>query len=295
MDDGIASTSDPSLANKITGRVNYVSWYNGTPYVQLLNGRSVDASQLVGRKLRVTIHDDCVCDMCGEPHDSWRSTCDDCFGEAPPQTRCVMNPGSECTYAECPYPEYKRDDCSHTFVVYLVAKDEVKVGITRAARRVKRWAGQGASHGLVIAEAPNRKAAGIIEDALSERFPTRAGSGWYEPLSNPVDVLVEAAQTVPQFVPGDDRLHACLSVDGLNESALASRVVRIPGLTDGIQHTRAAKRNELSAGETGDGTVLGVRGSVIMTDEYAFNAYGLGGYRVTFETNTSGLIKEADH
>jgi len=149
---------------------------------------------------------------------------------------------------------------AHTYVVYLVTKADVKVGISRSDRRLQRWAEQGASHAIVVAETPNRKSAGLIEEAFSDRFETQSSSSWYEPRTSPVEDLVEATRTVPEYIPDDSRLHACLTLNDLDEDVVADRVVSIPHRATGIDHARGVNRPELEVGDNGEGTILGVRG-----------------------------------
>jgi hypothetical protein len=170
----------------------------------------------------------------------------------------------------------------------------VKVGISRSDRRLQRWAEQGASHAIVVAETPNRKSAGLIEEALSDRFETQSSSSWYEPRTSPVEDLVKATRTVPEYIPDDSRLHACLTLNDLDESVIADRVVSIPHRATGVDHAHGVTRPELEVGDSGDGTILGVRGSVILTNSFALNLKKRQGYRATIKTTAELAVEAGD-
>jgi len=278
--------------SSVEGHIGYFSWYRGIPSFSFINfDGTLDCDGLVDELLRVTLHEERVCANCGEKLSKTKySVCYDCK-QRPPFTQCIKTPGTDCTNADCPFPDYKRDACAHTYVVYLVTKDDVKVGISRSDRRLQRWAEQGASHAIVIAETPNRKSAGLIEEALSDRFETQSSSSWYKPRTSPVEDLVEAARTVPEYIPDDSRLHACLTLNDLDEAVVADRVVSIPHRATGVDHAYGETRPELTAGDCGEGTILGVRGSVILTDSFALNLKKRQGYRATIETTAELAIE----
>lgn len=282
----------------IEGSLGRLAWYNAAPTLHFQSKEErINGAALIGEQLTVTVHEEKVCSSCGECDltGTSRNICRECAG-VPPFAGCVMNPGTKCSYQNCPYPEYQRDSCAHTFVIYMVAKDTVKVGITREDRRVTRWAEQGASHALVVGEAPNRKAAGLIEEALGEVFPTKSSSSWYTPLNNPRERLATAAKDGVDSIPEDPRLRACYSAANHTIETLQDRVLSVPSLVqDGaVNHDHAADRPEIGVGQQFSGTVLGIRGSVILTDSFAFNTKKLQGHRTTIET-TSDIALRPDN
>jgi len=289
-----SSGDAPEYQYSVEGHIGYFSWYGGTPSLYFINSNAtLNCDGLVGESLRVTLHEEHVCANCGEKlSESKYSVCYDCK-QRPPFTQCIKTPGTDCTNADCPFPDYKRDACDHTYVVYLVTKGDVKVGISRSDRRLQRWAEQGASHAIVVAETPNRKSAGLIEEALSDRFETQSSSSWYEPRTSPVEDLVEATRTAPEYIPDDSRLYACLTLNDLDETVIADRVVSIPHRATGVDHAHGVTRPELAVGDSGEGTILGVRGSVILTNSFALNLKKRQGYCATIET-TAELAVEAE-
>jgi hypothetical protein len=270
------------FAHSREGHLDHLAWSRGRPSLRFFGfDEPVNCDGLLGEEIRITIHDENVCTSCGGEVDSGRSLCWDCTG-SPPMRPCIWHPGTECSWGDCPYPDYKRDACAHNFVVYLVVKDEVKVGITRGDRRQTRWAEQGASHAIIIGEAHNRKVAGIIEDCLSEEYSAKSDSSWYVPCDEPVPALVSAAREAGQYFP--ERLAACYTLAELTPEEIRRRVVTVPARVNDVAHEVVADHSHLSVGDRQRGRVLGVRGSVIATDAFTFNAKQHGGRRITLET-----------
>lgn len=239
----------------------------------------LDLNGLIGRQVCITVGEERLCTNCGTPTD-W-SPCSDCKG-TPPMAECVYNPGVACTYQDCPYPEFKADSCAHDFVVYLVAKDRVKVGITRAGRRTKRWKAQGATHALVLARAPNRKLAGIIETCCSSRLNDSATSEWFTPLADPKDALLDAVTVCGDVLP--DRLQPCLCAPDETDAERRARIVELDypeRNPDGIDFTTVDAFEQ--PGER-DGRLCAVRGSVLSTDSFTFNVRTHAGRPVTIAT-----------
>jgi hypothetical protein len=195
---------------------------------------------------------------------------------------CVYNPGVTCTYQNCPYPEFKAESCAHDFVVYLVAKDRVKVGITRAGRRIKRWKAQGATHALVFARAPNRKLAGVIETCCASHLDDRATSEWFSPLPDPEADLLNAAAICRDSL--SDRLQTCLCAPDETDAERRARIVELDypeRNPDGIDFTTVDSFDE--PGER-EGRLCAVRGSVLATNAFTFNVRTHAGRRVTIAT-----------
>lgn len=272
------------------GYLDHLTWHNNRPALRFFEfNHPVNCDSLIGEEIRITVHDSHVCSSCGGDIDSGRDICWDC-ADSPPMTPCIWNPGTECSWRDCPYPEYKRNACAHTFVVYLVAKDTVKVGITRADRRLARWAEQGATHATIIGECHNRKVAGIVEMSLAEEFPSKVDSSWYVPVDDPVDVLAEAAVEAGQYFP--DRLKGSYTLDGLGPAEIRNRVVSVPNRATRVNDAIVSGTSELSKGDRQRGHVVGVRGSVIATESFTFNTKLHAGTRITLETTADLAVPE---
>jgi len=239
---------------------------------------------LLGEQVRVQLQTEQYCTKCGSQ--AGGSICQDCAG-TPPIATCVQQPAERCQYADCPFPDYKQRSCSHEFVVYLAAAGDVKVGITKRTRTISRWQEQGANRALPIAIAPNRKAAGIIEQAASraEGIGQRLKHAWYEPMENPEETLVDAVFDAREMVP--ERLSSCFRWSEIpSRSYLLEEVVEVPYLaTDGLNHRLTSRLGVLQPGHAREGQVIGVRGSIVATDEFVINTRRYAGHGITIETD----------
>jgi hypothetical protein len=290
--DAFAPDHVSSDAAAVSGRIDRIIWPASSnppflgfvqPDVAGANQRGLRLTTLLGEHIRVQLQEERFCTNCGEP--SEQSICWDCL-DGPPFTNCVKQPAKVCTYADCPYPEYKEQSCAHEFVVYLVAASDVKVGITKRTRTVARWQEQGATHALPFAVAPNRKAAGIIERAVSQNTDVgqRLAHEWYVPIDDAEERLVDAFWDASSVIP--DRLRGCLRwSESTPRSALHREVVSVPWLDSPDLNPRLTSRHgALQPGNAREGRVVGARGSLIATDSFIINTRRHAGHGITIET-----------
>jgi len=261
----------------VSGHPTMVSWSRGKPRLYLADTDGpIDLAGLVGDEIRVDIQPGFRCQHCGDQADN--SPCQECQSK-PPFQQCVFTPGTSCTYQDCPFPSFKRRSCAHNFVVYLVAKDSVKAGITQADRAVSRWAEQGATHGMIIARTPNRRVAGIVEDALETVVSTESTKEWYEPLDEPKHALMEAVDSCRDALTEPLKPFSTLPTD---ETALKDRIVQVPVHFTGDDAT-VRTLPEISVDEGLQSAVLGVRGQIVATEDAVVNFDHLKGKQVTVE------------
>ncbi len=261
----------------VNGHPTMVSWSRGKPRLYLADvDGPIDLAGLVGEEIRVDVRSGFRCQHCGKRADN--SPCQECRSK-PPHQQCVFTPGTSCTYQDCPFPSFKRRSCAHNFVVYLVAKDGVKAGITQADRYVSRWAEQGATHGMIVARTPNRRVAGIVEDALEAVVPTESTKEWYEPLDRPRTKLVQAAHSCRKELTGSLEPFSVLPAD---EEALEDRIVTVPVHFTG-DDTTVTDLPEVGIDEHLQSEVLGVRGQILATAEGVVNFDHLKGEQLTIE------------
>jgi hypothetical protein len=261
----------------VSGHPTMVSWSRGKPRLYLADTDGpIDLAGLVGEEIRIDIQPGFRCQHCGNRSDT--SPCKECQSK-PPHQQCVFTPGTSCTYQNCPFPAFKRRSCAHNFVVYLVAKERVKAGITQADRSVSRWAEQGATHGMIVARTPNRRVAGTVEDALEAVVSTESAKTWYEPLDNPRKSLIQAADSCRDVLTGSLKPFSTLPAD---ETTLEDRIVSVPTHFQGDDAT-VATLPELSVNEGLRSEVLGVRGQILATQDAVVNFDHLKGEQVTVE------------
>lgn len=254
-----------------------VSWSRGKPRLYLADTDGpIDLAGLVDEEIHVNIQPGVRCHHCGNRADN--SPCEECRSK-PPHQQCVFTPGTSCTYQNCPFPSFKRRSCAHNFVVYLVAKGNVKAGITQADRSVTRWAEQGATHGIIVARTPNRRVAGIVEDALEAVVSTESTKEWYEPLNDPTEALTQAAESCRDVLTGSLEPFSALPEDSAH---LENRIVEIPvHVTD--NSTPIATLPELAVNEELRSKVLGIRGQLLATEDAVVNFDHLKGEQLTIE------------
>jgi len=254
-----------------------VSWSRGKPRLYLADTDGpIDLAGLVDEEIYVHVESGVRCHHCEERAE--KSPCNECESK-PPHQQCVFTPGTSCTYQNCPFPSFKRRSCAHNFVVYLVAKDNVKVGITQADRSVNRWAEQGATHGVVVARVPNRRVAGIVEDALESVVSTESTKEWYEPLDDPTEALIQSAESCRDVLTRPLEPFSALPED---MDRLEDRIVETPVhfADDG---TPVATLPELAVNEELRSKVLGIRGQILVTKDAVINFDHLKGKQLTVE------------
>lgn len=268
-------TTTASSQATVKGHPTMVSWSRGKPRLYLADTDGpIDLAGLVGEEIHVNIQPGVRCHHCGGRAD--KSPCEECQSK-PPHQQCVFTPGTSCTYQNCPFPSFKRRSCAHNFVVYLVAKDKVKAGITQADRSVSRWAEQGATHGMIVARTPNRRVAGVIEDALEAVVSTESTKEWYEPLSDPTGVLIQTAESCRDVLTGHLEPFSILPE---NTNRLEDRIVETPvHFTE--NGTTVANLPELAVNEKLRSKVLGIRGQILATEDAVVNFDHLKGEQLT--------------
>ena len=267
----------------VSGHPTMVSWSRGKPRLYLADvDGPIDLAGLVGKDIRVDIQSGFRCQHCGDRADT--SPCQECQSK-PPFQQCVFTPGTSCTYQDCPFPAFKRRSCAHNFIVYLVAKDGVKAGITQADRAVSRWAEQGATHGMIVARTPNRRVAGTVEDALEAVVSTESTKEWYEPLDEPKKALIEAADSCRDVLTRSLKPFSALSA---NETTIEDRIVSLPVHFTGDDAT-VSSLPELTVDEGLQSEVLGVRGQILATENAVVNFDHLKGKQITLKASADCL------
>lgn len=100
--------------------------------------------------------------------------CYRCFTTLARCDLCVVSP-ARCHYAQgtCREPRWGESFCMQPHVVYLANSSGPKVGLTRPGAEMTRWLDQGASQGLLIATAPDRHRAGVLEALLARQVSDR--------------------------------------------------------------------------------------------------------------------------
>lgn len=289
-----SSLKDP---NTIEGIVNYLTWRGDEPWLYFVDSpahfQGVPLAILLDEHVTIEVGEHERCGNCGEPSDI--TPCHNCT-EQPPFATCIQQPGSKCTFQECPFETYKRQSCSNQFTVYLTATDRIKVGITGSSRLVTRWRKQAATHGLAIAKAKNRRAAGIIEDEignaaplfdniLNGKFGKQTIQAWSDPLQEPIEDLVTAAVAAGSYIP--DRLQSGYLHNDHTREEITEGIepLHVPtGKAKEFPHNLFNSITKTTALESTTGRFIGIRGCLLTTTNGYVNINRLQGHRITIRT-----------
>ncbi len=135
-------------------------------FALLLDDVAVPFADLLGKGMRLTFVPPLACIACDKKVRKLYAGghCYDCFTTLARCDLCVVSP-ERCHYdaGTCREPAWGESFCMQPHAVYLANSSGPKIGLTRHGRERRRWIDQGASEALVIARAPSRRAAGVIE------------------------------------------------------------------------------------------------------------------------------------
>lgn len=185
---------------------------------------------------------------------------------------CILKP-ELCHFRKgtCREPDWARDNCLREHVVYLANTTGVKVGITRAHKKLERWGDQGAVAALEIARVPERYIAGLVEIELARHVKDK--TDWRALIKgedHSVDLRAEAAR-LKDLVPADFRQFI---VDSAEIQSLTYPVKKYPA---------KAKSLDLDKAPNVSGIFNGIRGQYVFIDEAAINIRKYGGYELEVE------------
>ncbi len=126
----------------------------------------VPFAELLGQGVRLTFVPPLACIACDKVVRKLYAGghCYDCFTTLARCDLCVVSP-ERCHYdaGTCREPSWGESFCMQPHAVYLANSSGPKIGLTRSGRERRRWIDQGATEALVIARAPSRRAAGVVE------------------------------------------------------------------------------------------------------------------------------------
>lgn len=170
---------------------------NGTDplYYLTIGIHEIAINSHIGKRLSLTFSGSIYCIRCGARTKISFSQgyCYPCFTTAPETEECVLRP-ELCRAHEgiARDMEYALSHCLAPQFVYLAVSSGLKVGVTRHTQIPTRWIDQGASYAMVIAQAPNRYTAGLIEVALKDVFSDK--TNWQQMLKNQLPEKIDLVQ-----------------------------------------------------------------------------------------------------
>jgi hypothetical protein len=148
----------------------------------------IDVNSLINKRIRLTYENDIFCINCGaKTYKSFnQGMCYPCFQSSPLASECIIHP-ERCQAHLGIGRDMEWETKFHLTpqIVYLALTANAKVGITRKPQIPTRWIDQGAVQTIVLAEAPNRYLAGMIEVSLKAFIADK--THWQKMLKNQIN------------------------------------------------------------------------------------------------------------
>jgi hypothetical protein len=148
----------------------------------------IDVNSLINKHIRLTYENDIFCINCGaKTYKSFnQGMCYPCFQSSPLASECIIHP-ERCQAHLGIGRDMEWETKYHLTpqIVYLALTANSKVGITRKPQIPTRWIDQGAVQTIVLAEAPNRYLAGMIEVSLKAFIADK--THWQKMLKNQIN------------------------------------------------------------------------------------------------------------
>lgn len=194
-----------------------------------------------------------------------RNFCYDCFFKLPQASQSIFKPELSQAHLGIFERDAEWEQKVHVqphFVYLAMTGGEVKVGVTRSNQIPTRWIDQGATAGLIIAEAPHRHAAGVIEVALKARVNDK--TNWRRMLTtgsqDDTSILLEKRAELLPLIPEDHQLYSTVEYEPL------SLVFPVEAYPTKIKSLNLEKTPQFS------GVLIGVKGQyLIFEDGVVFN------------------------
>lgn len=163
---------------------------NTLQYALPLGEGALALNPLLGQTLTLSYSGRIFCVACGRKTKKSfnQGYCYPCFIKLAQCDTCIVKP-ELCHFAKgtCREPEWAKEFCFRTHVIYLANSSGIKVGITRDTQIPTRWIDQGAVQALPIFKVKSRRAAGLIEVALASKIPDK--TNWRTLLKGPAAPL----------------------------------------------------------------------------------------------------------
>lgn len=244
------------------------------PLYTLFSGAdSLDMNSLIGKSIRLEFTGDINCIKCGRKTKKsfGQGFCYPCFVSAPETEECVIKP-ELCKAHEGIARDmaYAKENCLVDQVVYLAVSGGLKVGVTRTHQVPTRWIDQGASCAVVLATAPNRYSAGLVEVELKKSFADK--TKWQSMLKGKDEFdgdILQQKQRALALVEEASLIH--------NPADNSIYQIEYPVL----QYPEKIKSSNLDKDPLFSGTLIGIRGQyLILEGGVVLNIRSYAGYNV---------------
>lgn len=161
----------------------------------------IDVNSLINKRIRLTYENDIFCINCGaKTYKSFnQGMCYPCFQSSPLASECIIHP-ERCQAHLGIGRDMEWETKYHLTpqIVYLALTANAKVGITRKPQIPTRWIDQGAAQTIVLAEAPNRYLAGMIEVSLKAFIADK--THWQKMLKNQINPDVNLLELKKEMI-----------------------------------------------------------------------------------------------
>lgn len=260
------------------GVIRKLEGHPGSPvvYALPLGDGTIPLNVLLGSAIRLRHTGAIFCIRCGRrtSRSFAQGYCFPCFEEAPECAPCIIRPDL-CRAHEGVGRDMAWEQEHHLCeqVVYLAWTGGIKVGVTRAQQRLIRWIDQGASAAMVLALAPNRYLAGLLEVECGRHVSDR--TNWRRMLSH-------QAPDVPQMLATRTKLRETMS-PSLGE--FLSSNTELTDLEYPVQHY-PEKVVSVGFDKQSDvgGVLTGIKGQYLMFEGgQVINIRKYQGYGIEFE------------
>lgn len=244
----------------------------------------IDMNALIGKKIKLTYHDEIICTACGNKTKKSYSQghCYMCMKSLPECDMCIMKPET-CHYAEgtCRDSDWGDEFCMQKHYVYLANSSGIKVGITRGTQVPTRWMDQGAVQALPIFEVKNRLMSGLLEVVIKKHVSDR--TDWRKMLKGLVedidlvqyrnDLMESCKNEISDLLKehGDDALTA------LTEAELVDINYPVEEYPEKVKSFNFDKTPEI------EGVLKGIKGQYLILDSGVLNIRKFTGYNVSLE------------
>ncbi len=234
-----------------------------------LGEHAVHLNPLLGSHIRLEHTGEKNCVLCGRKVTKLfdRGYCFPCVRSRPETDLCQVRP-HECHYETCRDQLWGDRHCMIPTYLYLAKSSDIKIGISRNIPG--RWVDQGALEAVVIAQAPNRRAAGEIEHFLAQSMPDK--TDWRKMLKGEVVAteLEEIRKQVLSGIPEEWREHL------LPDQEIVTLSYPV------TMHPSKVSSLNLDKGPV-EGELWGIKGSYLILSTGVLNVGKWAGYHVTLE------------
>lgn len=251
-------------------------------YVLPVGEGALPLNPLIGQTLKLAYTGRIFCVACGRKTNKSfnQGYCYPCFTKLAQCDTCIVKP-ELCHFAKgtCREPEWAKEFCFRTHVVYLANSSGIKVGITRDTQIPTRWIDQGAVQALPIFKVKSRRAAGLVEVALASKIPDK--TNWRNLLKGPAAlldmqeykhaVMAQCAEALASVsLPDEDGVME--PWEDAEEFRCEYPVTQYPAK---IQTFDLDKKPEV------EGVLWGIKGQYLIFDNGVINMRKFGGYEIS--------------